>query len=326
MAIDWGIVMNALGRGLEGGVQGYQMGKQWERQKQQDAEQKAFRDWQQRETTMARLDRAGERAQQNLQRQAAIEANQRAQQAAVEKEARELQATRATALSVLGGLEGGAQYADRLPADFDPKALEPIIKQLSTPAPARNIDPLSPEGIAAYAQRADASARAQARYREPRAEPTPESASTRDQRLTRLADQAVQAAGGDPARAAQLLVDSPSTRNIFSEGMGSMHLKAAADRYHQAAARSSGAPGGSFADYLSRREVPAAAPTATAPTPPARGLGAPTPMPGDVGPITLGASRSAPQESPADMWERLVAGGMDPDEATEEVRRRLGLP
>jgi len=54
---------------------------------------------------------------------------------------------------------------------------------------------------------------------------------TADRRLNDVAERAVEAAGGDVRRAVEILTSDPSTRDIFTQGMGMGRLQAAASRF-----------------------------------------------------------------------------------------------
>jgi hypothetical protein len=218
------------------------------------------------------------------------------------------------------------------------EANEALALQRRTPdAPTvRNIDPLSPEGIRAAADRAAMIERARNRIRgtstggfdvglvAPRA-PTPAAGQVSSYVDTvptagRTANQVASA-----AYLAWLKDLRPDQRAVRGSGIYRAFLKRAQDRLDRAQPAGSGSLAGQLRSKLglgggvdSLATSPAAAPIQPGYTPEAR--------------ARFNAGQQAPsaptmqRTRPADRWEELVNAGMDKDEATAQVKREFNLP
>lgn len=96
-------------------------------------------------------------------------------------------------------------------------------------------DYLDQEDLDVFARKEEIRASTAARYRAPRERAAP-SPTTRESYFRQVAASAIEAADGDVKAAAALLVQDPSTKNVFSEGMAVRHLNAAAAQYRRRAA------------------------------------------------------------------------------------------
>jgi hypothetical protein len=222
--------------------------------------------------------------------------------------------------------------------------------------PVRNIDPLSQEGITAAGQRADAIARARARYEaaHPERSLTPgqarDATSDEAQGLAILSSnplrqpngRAIQKSFGEayraartrfpdmpPGQLAKLVLDGlkRATPQLFTDGAGAGKTT------------SSVVPGRLtgpqlLANAQARLQGQTEPFSVGAPPTVTRGYSAEarqrfpgTPAQVSVSAVTSPAPpQAAPAKTPADRWEELVDRGMSEAEATAAVKREFGLP
>lgn len=151
-------------------------------------------------------------------------------------------------------------------------------------------------------------------------------ADAREQYFQHVAQDAIQAAGGDEQQAIQMILDNPETRNLFSEGMSGRHIKAAKQAFGERPAVRGGNAPDTFTEQLQAAmgagggatPVPGTPPAAPAPAalPPAPAqsaapaMASPPPVPASEDPrqqAIYQAAQTLNQQAAA-----LIQQGVDP--------------
>jgi len=181
----------------------------------------------------------------------------------------------------------------------------------------RNVDPLSPAGITASAQRADAIAKAQAPYRAP---------STSSTAPARTAEQ-------EEAEGLAILNTpmSPEATTLLSAAFRAIRQRNPSMTPGRVTVRAYNGVKKARPDLFSVAAGEASAPAPTIAEMAAQlhaGTGATMAQPGLSPEATarFSGAEHRPATSPAGRWEELVDGGMSEADATAQVKREFSLP